>query len=386
MPLILGDWFCMRGGRSSFAPELPEDAKLVFCHGDIIEHKIITGLQMRFATKKAVKMLIYGDYGVGKTHLMYHIRWWLAQNKGDFPAYPVIIEIGDIDGKSRFDEIVRPFLDSLGLQFLIELVHAYRGIEPNVSQALREKGVSSHVAEAFNKILLSSPGQPPVDLVVQSFEYLKGRKVSGQGSMGLGQPLDQSQDFYQVLYAIGEMYRTVHNGERLIFIADEAAKLESVDNNEATQYHWITANKLIFDDQNNAFGFIYTVSGKQEKNLPRAIWDTQIQNRLGKNIFLLDSLAKPDVESYLRNLTDAFVDWSRVEQLVADGTITSAEYSRDAYPFTPKGKARFLDYFDRSQEDAKPRDISQALDGLAFLAGRTGKRLIGIEQCEELGY
>ncbi|MCL4795648.1 MAG: hypothetical protein KJZ84_13880 [Bryobacteraceae bacterium] len=384
MPLILGDWFCMQDGRSSFLPELPEDANLIFCHDDMIKEKIITGIEMRFATRKPVKMLIYGDWGVGKTHLMYHIRWWLEQNTEDYPAYPVIIEIGDITKKSRFDDIVRPFLDALGLDFLINLVHLYRGKEPNVAKGLRDKSIASHIAEAFNKILLSSPGQPPVDLVVQSFEYLKGRKVPGQATMGFSQPLDQSQEFYQVLLAIGEMYRTVNDGKRMLFVADEAAKLENVDADEATQYHWVTANKLVFDDQNSSFGFIYTVSGKQEKHLPRAIWDPQIQNRLGKHAYRLDTLATNGVESYLRKLLDAFIDWGKVQNLVDSGTIDSSLYERDAYPFTVDAQARFLDHFNRNLQDAKPRDISQSLDQLAFQAGKKGKRLITADVFDSL--
>jgi len=386
MPLILGDWFCMKGGRSSFLPELPKDASLVFCHDDVIKDRIITGIEMRFATKKPIKMLIYGDWGVGKTHLTYHIRWWLEQNKNDYPAYPIIIEIGDITRKSRFDEIVRPFLDALGLDFLISLVHAYRGKEPNVAKALRDKGVASHIAEAYNKILLSSPGQPPVDLVVQSFEFLKGRKVASHATMGFSQPLDQSQEFYQVLLAVGEMYRTVNDGQRLLFIADEAAKLENVEADEATEYHWVTANKLIFDDQNSSFGFIYTVSGKQEKNLPRAIWDPQIQNRLGpNNAHRLDTLATNDIDTYLTKLLNEFIDRNRVQGLVDSGAIESSLFDPQTYPFTSDARARFLDYFDRNLQDAKPRDISQKLDELGFLAGKKGKRLISKDLFDVLG-
>ena len=375
MPLTLNDWFCMKDNRFSFLPELPADANLVFCHNQLINDDILNSIQMRFATNKPIKMLIFGDWGVGKTHLMHHIRWWLEQHHADYPAHPVLIEIGDITKKSRFNEIVRPFLDAMGLDFLVQLVHDYRGIQPNVSQALRTHGISSHVAEAFNKILLSSPGQAPVDLVVQAFEYLKGRKVSGQASAGLSQPLDQSQDFVDVLNSIGEMYRVVHH-YRILFIADEAARLENVEADEATQSHWVNANKLVFGAGNNSFGFIYTVSGKQQRDLPRAIWDPQIQNRLGDNSFSLDTLATNDVETYLSNLITEFIDWNKVQTLIDDGTIPSDSYARESYPFTADAKAHFLDYFGRTQENAKPRDISTKLDEVAFLAGKQNKRLI----------
>jgi hypothetical protein len=376
MPITLNEWFSMKNGRSSFLPQLPDDANLVFCHYDLIHENILSSIEKNFARKKPIKMLIHGDWGVGKTHTTYHICWWLKENAQDYPAFPVVIEIGDISRKSRFDEIVRPFLDKLGIDFLIHLVHDYRGKEQNVSQALRAKGVASHIAEALNKMLLSSPGQAPVELVSQTFEYLKGRKIAGAASLGLGQPLEQSQEFIDILSAIGEMYQTVNGGTRILFIADEAAKLENVEVDEAVQSHWVTANKLIFDDRNQSFGFVYTVSGKQQRELPRAIWEPQIQNRLGQNVFRLDTLATKDVESYLAKMLEAFIDWQRVDQLAADGTIPVDQYDRPSYPFTSEAKGRFLDYFNRAQENAKPRDISERLDDLAFVALKRKERII----------
>lgn len=173
MPITLADWFCMKDGRSSFIPRLPEDARLVFCHGQLINDDILSSIQQCFATDDPIKMLLYGDWGVGKTHVLYHIKWWLEQNAADYPAELVIIDIGDIAKKSRFDSIVGPILNKLGLAFLIQLVHDYRGVEPNVAQGLKTGGVEANVADAFNKILLSTPGQAPVELVTQTFEYLK---------------------------------------------------------------------------------------------------------------------------------------------------------------------------------------------------------------------
>jgi len=378
MLATLNEWFFMKEDRSSFLPRIPEDARLVFCHQHLIQEDIVLSIQKRFATRKPIKMLIWGDWGVGKTHLTYHIRWWLDENEKDYPALPVLIEIGDITKKSRFDEIVRPFLDKLGIDFLIQLVHDYRGKQQNVALGLREKGVASHIAEAFNKMLLSSPGQAPVELVNQTFEYLKGRKIPGQASVGLS-PVDQSQDFIDILTSIGEMYRAVNAGKRILFIADEAAKLDAVEADEATQNHWLTANKLIFDDRNQSFGFIYTVSGKSVNNLPVAIYEDQIQNRIGQNVFGLQTLATSDVETYLKNLFNEFIDWDSVEKAVAEGKIPSDKYDRNAYPFSIEAKDRFVDFFNRAQEDAKPRNISERIDDLAFLALKTNQRYIGLE-------
>jgi hypothetical protein len=114
--------------------------------------------------------------------------------------------------------------------------------------------------------------------------------------------------------------------------------------------------------------------------LPQVIYERQIQNRLGGNEFQLRNLKTSDVVEYLRHLVDSFIDRDKVEVLVANGEINAADYTWDSYPFTPNAKARFIDYFDRTQADAKPRDISKKLDLLAIHAGKKPSRLID-EQC-----
>ncbi|HEV2395037.1 MAG TPA: hypothetical protein VG146_22025 [Verrucomicrobiae bacterium] len=213
MPLTLEDWFCMKNGRSSFLPRIPEDAELIFCHDQVLNGEILASIEATFAKGEPVKMLVYGDWGVGKTHLLYHIQYWLKQKEADYPVTPLIIEIGDLTKVSRFDEVVRPFLNKLGLETIIQLINDYRGVKPNVTLALRDAGVSSQVAEAFSKLLLAAPGSSPPPDVLRAFEYLKGKNVgkAGTGS-GLSDPLNQSQDLFDVLKALGEMHRAVRGG------------------------------------------------------------------------------------------------------------------------------------------------------------------------------
>jgi hypothetical protein len=370
----------MKPERTSFLPRIPEDAGLIFCHDQILNNEILASIEAAFAKNEPVKMLIYGDWGVGKTHLLYHIQYWLKQNEADYPVIPLIIEIGDLTKVSRFDEVVRPFLDRLGLDALVKLVHDYRGLKPNVTQALRDASVSAQVADAFSKLLLAAPGSSPPPTVVMAFDYLKGRNVGkAAAAAGLSEPLSQSQDLFDVLKALGEIHLAVHK-VRLLFVADEAAKLEDVSQDIATEQHWLNVNKLIFADENRSFGFIYTISARRSGDLPGVLFEAQIRNRLGDNIFELKNLATNDVQTFLKKLIENFVDRSKVEALVAENKIPPADYTWDAYPFTVSAKAEFVDYFDRTQEAAKPRDISKKLDAVAFVAGKQKKRLID-EDC-----
>lgn len=371
----LQTWYCLKTGRDNFKPHNSRDKNLTFCHQHLLGDEIIGSIERRFAGNEPVKMLLYGDWGVGKTHAINHICWWLDTNGASYPAWPVVIEIGDITKSTRFDAIVAPFIDAIGLPELVKMMHKYLSQHSNVQQSLEGVGVSGPVAGALAKLLLAPPGQTPPPMVLHAIEYLKGQKLTAAAaSMGFGSQLVGSGDFYNVLLGIGEVHRAV-TGERIIFIADEAAKVEAVDSDDANRGHWVNVNKMIFDDNNNTFGFIYTMSGRR-RNLPQALFEPQLQNRLGENVFEMKNLAPADVGSFLTNLVQEFVDQPAVSALVSAGTISAADYNWPSYPFTDAGKNEFVDFFARTQENAKPRDISGKLNDVAFIAMKSGKRLI----------
>ena len=371
----LNEWFCLKDGRDNFKLRAREDANLIFCHDQEIQGDILGSIELRFAANEPIKMLIYGDWGVGKTHTANHIRWWLTEHKDAFPAKTVMIEIGDLERKSRFDTLVRPFLDALTIEFLVELAADFQALKGNTVQALRDAGVPEYIATTIAKFNLAIKGATPPSVVNDAFQILQGRKPgTGFAANGLGFQISESRELFYVLYAIGEMYRSVHK-HRLLFIADEAARLDEVSNDEATLAHWIAVNRDIFDDKNNSFGFAYTLTGRADR-LPEAIWHPQIQNRIGQNAFELRTLNKTDVELFLKRLTDYLVDKQKVDALVSNGIIDKAKYDPNCYPFDSEAHSEFIDFFQRTQENAKPRDICDRLDLTGFISIKSNSRLI----------
>lgn len=378
MPRTLSEWFHLSPGRSSFKPNVQRDRQAVFCHESLINGEIVMSIERRFAAGQTVKMVLYGDWGVGKTHSINHVSWWFEQNSKDYPAKTVLVELGDITSRSRFDQLVGPFLERIGLRALIKLVHGYQGATgKHVVADLRSNGVSGNVAEAFGKLLLASPDETPPPAVVTAFDFLRGIKSKDSANIGLGEPLTQSEDFYSVLLACGLLVRAVEKCQ-LIFIADEAAKLEDVENDDATRRHWIAANRAIFDDKNDVFGFVYTLSGKGEKNIPTVISDAQIISRLGtNNLIELKNLDPTDVTIFLDKLRNAFVDKAAVEAAVSSGQISNKDYDWNRYPFTEDGWREFLDFWNINQEQAKPREICDKLDDVGFRAMKDDLKLVG---------
>jgi len=135
-------------------------------------------------------------------------------------------------------------------------------------------------------------------------------------------------------------------------------------------------NTLIFDQENRFFGLVYTVSGKSSDDIPRALFEPQIENRLGNRRIELTNLPPDGVRQFIRKLTENFVDRAALEGDGQANVSKNADYAWESYPFTHPAFERFVEYFQRTPENSKPRDIADRLDEAGFYAIKADQRLI----------
>lgn len=371
----LGTWFFLRNGRRSFKPDPLRDKEMMFCHQDV-QVSIQSSVEQAFATDQTLKLLLWGDWGVGKTHTLHHLDFWLSQHGGDFPTRIVLVKIGDVAKNSRFAVVHKDLLDGIGLPRMIELAYAYMQGGRGLVAGLQEIGVPAGIREAFNKLLVGTPGQTPPDVVVTAWNYLRGVDVGRTGAaLGLGDRITDSKEFYSVLAALGHLVKTVED-RQLVFLVDEAARLEAVSDALEVERHWVNINTMIFDQENRHFGFVYTVSGRTADDIPRALFEPQIENRLGNRKLELRNLEPTGVKEFLTRLTESFVDQTALENDPTVSIRQNPDYNWARYPFTASAFDRFVDFFQRTPENSKPRDIADRLDEAGFYALKAQKRLI----------
>lgn len=370
----LGSWFHLRDGRRSFKPDPLLDKQAMFCHQDV-QGEIQFAIEKAVSTGETAKMLLWGDWGVGKTHILRHLEYWLSTRSADFPSRVVFVEIGDIAKSSRFGVVHKDLLDGIGLDTTIRLAFEYLRRGRDLITDLEALGIPAAIRQAFQKFFVAMPGQAPPDIAVSAWNYLRGLDIGRVGtSLGLQSQIQDSKEYYYVLMALGYLVREVEN-RQLLFLVDEASKLEAVSDVLEVERHWVNVNKMIFDQENKYFGFVYTVSGKADE-LPGALFEPQIQNRLGKRVYELKTLGPDDVSQFLASLRDSFVDRAALEGEPGQATRSAQGFSWDVYPFTRRALDRFVDFFLRAQENSKPRDIVQRLDDAAFYALKGDSRLI----------
>jgi len=382
--VTLASWFYLRSGRRSFKPDPLRDKELMFCNQEV-QNSVQLAVEKAFATDETIKLLLWGDWGVGKTHTLRHLDYWLSENASEYPAMTVFAAIGDVSKTSRFSVVQKDLLDGIGLEEMVHLAHQYMQQVGNLLSGLEAIGIPAPIAQAFNKLLVATPGQAAPEIVVIAWNYLRGANVGKAGfALGLQEQMTDSKDFYYTLATLGHMVFTVKK-QQLVFLVDEAARLEAVSAALEVERHWVNVNTLIFDQENRYFGFVYTVSGKSSDEIPRALFESQIENRLGHRKIELTNLRPDDVRQFLRHLTENFVDRVALE---GDGEVRIREqpdYSWGSYPFSVPALERFVEYFQRSPQDAKPRDIADRLDEAGFYALKSNQRLITEDTLDTLG-
>ncbi len=379
----LGTWFHLRDGRRSFKPDPLIDKQQMFCHQDV-QAEVQFAIDKAFATGETIKLLLWGDWGVGKTHTLRHLEYWLGDHPSEYPSRVVYVEIGDVAKNSRFGVVHKDLLDGIGLQSTIDMCFKYMRQGNDLVSDLEGIGIPVGIRQAFHKFFVAVPGQAPPDIAVAAWNFLRGADVGKTGvQLGLGGQITDSKEYYYVLAALGHLVGKVES-RQLVFLVDEASKLEAVSDVLEVERHWVNVNKMIFDQENRFFGFVYTVSGKADE-LPRALFEPQIENRLGKRVYELKTLGPDDVKRFLMNLRDSFVDRSLLDADAGKDTRGSKGYSWESFPFTARALDRFVEYFQRTQENSKPRDIVQRLDDAAFYAMKADNRLVDEGTLDALG-
>src|SRR4051794_7945186 len=107
-------WFGLKDGHRDFSIENDGDARLFFARHELND-QLLALLRRSFRTGNPPKLVLYGDWGVGKTHTMRHIQYVLDTRGDDFPATVVFVELPDIGAKSTFQIAHAALLDALGI-------------------------------------------------------------------------------------------------------------------------------------------------------------------------------------------------------------------------------------------------------------------------------
>lgn len=366
------EWFGLKDEHRDFMIDYQNDARLFFARQDL-NAQLMSLVTRSFRTGTPPKFVLYGDWGVGKTHTMRHIQY-VIENNSDFPAFVVFVELPDITSKSTFQVAHAALMDSLGFDAARRWMFRYQTANAESSQSLIQ-GVtnSGDIALAFMSLLGAG------DQCRISWDWLRGISLSASDArlVGLPQVLDQSQQLVKVLQMMGRLCLAAEN-EMLVFMLDEVTKLNFVTNQDAVN-HWINAFKEIADLQAKEFGFIVSTSNQDIDDMALPLSDPQVVTRFGdQNYIPLRRLDEQEASVFLSNLLKEWIDQSKMDAIIEEyaAELEGESIMLGSFPFTDDAFKIAIQYCCRLGQQATPRDIQQSLDDLLNRSIDDGRHIV----------
>lgn len=354
----LAEWFGLKEGHKDFFIANDSDSGLLFARQEL-DSQLQRILRKSFRTENPPKFVLYGDWGVGKTHTMHHISYEI-DHSGAYKARIVFVELPDINSRDTFQVAHAALLDALGLTTVKNwMVQFQTKHQAEALPIIQRATQSEDVAKAF--LTLSGYG----DTARTSWDWLRGVALNPAEAKNAGLPtyLEQSNQFAAVLRMLGRLSKEI-DGEILILMLDEATKLLSVTNGDAIN-HWLNSFKILSDDLTKEIGLIISASFRDPDDMPPMLADLQIRSRFGEQHYIqLQNFGPEETNDFVRALLSQWTEPEKRTALISEFSAEAAgeDVGDESFPFTEPALGHFLEYALRNGHTATPRDIQKSLD------------------------
>lgn len=371
----LGDFFCFTDGRTNFDIDPLRDAAHMFGNSEWAE-EIRRMLQRSVVLDQPLRLVWFGQYGIGKTHRLHHtIHIALTEMR---EIRPVPVTCTDIGDKTGFESLQYQLVNNLGFDDLRSLTKAYMRRVSDGDAGVRPPeaiGQSGDVAKAVRSL-----GGDNDKLARESWKYLTGIEIDNADTLetiGATKPvLNTSVEYASVLGILGTIVRAQTN-QRLLYLIDQMEAVSKISN-KTTLARWVETLRAVLDLKSVGLAAAVGAESASLDDLPRIFLEPEIVRRIGdRNYLTLQHYQTTDMAHFVSQMLRVWIDPKRRDDLaVAEGWANDPEYAPDLYPFTSSSFSRLCRHLAVDAERAKPSVAIDTLNKLAAEAYIDGRRLI----------
>lgn len=378
MAAPLNERFCLKGDRKNFTINFRvnhEDRAAYFGKRKINE-EIIADIRERYVMGSQPKKYLYGQYGVGKTHTLFNIKYKLeesheAKEITDYKVKCCFID-AEFKEKTNYNYLHAQMMEALTLAKIKGAIDEYlaKNAGPDLEDKLKDNFGDANIARAVRA--LGYTGEP-----ITLWKWLCGGSLTTAEltSYNLTKNMDTISEMYRVLVGIVQLF--VDKGVYYLFLLDEMEGLMHIRNQDCRESFHDAFRKLA-DDDNGVIGFIVSIYAMQEEDIPDFVFEEDIKTRLNKaNIHHLEYLAHDDdVRQFLRDLFALVIDDGKKKGKEEQGQIQGGlEY----YPLTDAAMEEFVNLAVSAPTASLPRNFISALNEGAVHATRRDSYVIDTE-------
>jgi hypothetical protein len=377
------EWFCLQDGRKNFQIDPVRDQEHLFGE-PVWEEEIDSRLKRSQLLGTPVRLVWWGQYGIGKTHRLHHTQYLVTKN--GYKYKPVYARASDIQEKTGFDALHYELLNALGREETQKTVSSYllklRTGTPGIPTLKELCGNSNDVEAALKKF----GGDDPT-FVLPSWRFLSGLKLKGNDlafASVTKDCLENSIDFSAVLSALATIIQ-IETREELLFLIDEVENLQKITNKTA-EAKWNESLRSVLDIQN--IGLVFAIGAERMEGMPKLVLQPDVVRRFQRDNYVHMEAYKPPVaKSFMRGILGAWIDPEKRKQREAEDAFASSftDYEPDLYPFTQGSFEKFCDWVVVDQRTAKPSEIIARLNNVAAECYFRGKKVITKDLLTDLG-
>jgi hypothetical protein len=358
-------FFCLRDKRINFDLDPVTDAEFLFGEPQWAED-VDKRLQRSIVMGRPFRLVWWGQFGIGKTHrLRYMIR--SIENKG-YNFLPFYAVASDLDEKCGFERLHTQLIGSIGYDRLRTFAEQYlQKLNGGASIAKFEALVdgSIDVASAFNGLGSKNP-----NMAAAAWKYLLGQKLDRSemqlANTGKSQ-IDTAIEFAVVHQVIGHIIEE-ETSKRPIYLVDEVENLTKIKNKNS-QSRWQESIRTLLDVKN--IGLVLAVGAESMQGIPTIIVMPDIVRRIQlDNYEQMAAYKAATAEKFVRSILEHFVDPTcRAAKEAANKWVDGVgDYESALYPFTKSGFQIFCGAATNDPKNAKPSEIINTLNNVAYEA------------------
>jgi hypothetical protein len=376
------EWFCLADARKNFQIDPVRDQQHLFGEPDW-EEQINSRLRQSQLLSTPVRLVWWGQYGIGKTHRLHHTEYLVRKN--GYSYLPVYTKATDIQEKTGFERLHYELVNALGREEMRKHVSSYllkirNGTPPvpNLKELCRN---SSDVEAALKRF-----GGDDDTLVLPSWRFLSGLKLKGNDLAFANvtkDALNSSAEFSAALSAFATILQ-IETKQELLFLVDEGENLQKITNKTA-EARWNESLRSVLDITN--IGFVLAIGAERQDGMPKLVLQPDIVRRFQRDNYVHMEAYKPPVaKSFVKGMLSAWIDAAkRATVETSEGFLSVPNYDSTLYPFTTSGFEKFCDWAVVDQRTAKPSEIIGRLNNIAAGTYERDKRLVDKDLLTDMG-
>lgn len=378
------DYFCLKPSRDSFTVDPARDDLYLFGPPEWAA-QIEYSFRRSLLLNKPLRILWWGDYGIGKTHRINHAIRYIRD--AGIPFYPVRVDCSDITDKSGFERLHFPMVNNLGAEGMHAVVEGFYLKFRQKQTSINDWSDLVHSGDVIGAI--KNFGSENPDNWRAAWRWLTGVKLDAKDELKLAgvtkRQMDSSVEYAEVLRALSLIIESETN-KRLVYFIDQVERLSKITNANA-QSTWVETIRAILDM--SQIGVVLAIGASRLDQLPAVVLASEVASRFGKEAyekFKLSAYNQQETALFLEQLFAEWIDPAKRDALAAQQGWSMPAYDPRLYPFDAKGFDMFCRNITHDPRDAKPRAFLEKLDNVAAEACLKQVRLIDQTLLRGMGY